>query len=126
MPSGVPPTLPNPKVPPRDFGTPLSRRPNPMPWAGFSWARRREPSRQTCRARAMARLFHGRHRLVGARRGPADIVGIAVRPLTNSFYYAPELAGTSVLSALALADSWSAGRGCGTVVSGACTARPSH
>jgi hypothetical protein len=27
---------PQPKVPPRDFGTPLSRRPNPMPWAGFS------------------------------------------------------------------------------------------
>jgi hypothetical protein len=27
---------PKPKVPPRDFGTPLSRRPNPMPWAGFS------------------------------------------------------------------------------------------
>src|SRR6516165_5220117 len=33
QPSGVPPTPPNPR-PPRDLGTPLSRRPNPCPGRG--------------------------------------------------------------------------------------------
>jgi hypothetical protein len=66
MPSGVPPTPPT-QGPPRDFGTPLSRRPNPCLWAGFSLARflsavtSRESQQQNTAMEQPWRGFGARH-----------------------------------------------------------------